>query len=77
MKTLGHRYSFMILTLIAGLDLLAAVLTDIPDGIIGAVLATCLILMMFLETSATHKLTAQPQESLDLETPDIGRASHD
>lgn len=52
MKMPTRGYSFLILTLIAGLDLLAAVVTSVPDGIIGGVLVACLVLMMVTEVSA-------------------------
>ncbi|MDK9724052.1 MAG: hypothetical protein OEL88_04120 [Sterolibacteriaceae bacterium MAG5] len=72
-----HEYSFLILTLVAGLDLLAAVMTSIPDGIVGGVLVACLALMMVLETSAARSIAAPAGEAPAGEAPDLGRASHD
>lgn len=77
MKMPSHGYSFLILTLIAGLDLLAAVVTSIPDGIIGGVLVACLALMMILETSVARNIASPAVESPAAEAPDLSRASHD
>ena len=77
MKMPSHGYSFLILTLIAGLDLLAAVVTSVPDGIIGGVLVACLVLMMILETSVARNIAVPAVESPAAETPALGRASHD
>lgn len=77
MKIPSHGYSFLILTLVAGLDLLAAVVTSVPDGVIGGVLVVCLILMMILESSVARNIAIPAGKSPDAEAPDLDRASRD
>lgn len=75
MKTLGHGHYFKILTAIAGLDLVAAVATDIPGMPVFGILAACLVLMMLDETGA-----ATPRRgaaSLDGKAADAHGSPHD
>lgn len=77
MKMPTRGYSFLILTLIAGLDLLAAVVTNVPDGVIGGVLVACLVLMMGTEVSAARNPVPESRDLVAPEAPGRDLAPHE